>query len=68
LELTEMISEDPAFTPGMIAQKAVNGMLRGDRLIIPGFWNRVQFFLNRQATSWFRSSHASFGSSLQPSV
>lgn len=55
-------------TPGTIAIKAVNGMLRGDRLIIPGFWNRVQFFLNRQATSWFRSSDEALGSSLQPSV
>ena len=55
-------------TPGTIAIKAVNGMLRGDRLIIPGFWNRVQFFLNRQATSWFRSSDETLGSSLQPSV
>jgi short-subunit dehydrogenase len=57
-----------AITPRLIAMKAVNGMLRGDRLIIPGFWNRVQFFLNRQATSWFRSAEESIGSSLQPSV
>jgi len=55
-------------TPDTIAIKAVNGMLRGDRLIIPGFWNRVQFYLNRQATSWFRSSDEALGSSLQPSV
>ena len=55
-------------TPALIALKAVNGMLRGDRLIIPGFWNRVQFFLNRHATSWFRSTEESFGSNLQPSV
>jgi len=55
-------------TPAMIALKAVNGMLRGDRLIIPGFWNRVQFFLNRSATSWFRSAQESLGSNLQPSV
>lgn len=52
----------------LIAMKAVNGMLRGDRLIIPGFWNKVRFFLNRQATSWLRSSEESFGSSLQPSL
>lgn len=57
-----------ALAPSLIAMKAVNGMLRGDRLIIPGFWNRVQFFLNRQATSWFRSAEEPFGSSLQPSV
>jgi short-subunit dehydrogenase len=55
-------------TPGMIATKAVNGMLRGDRLIIPGFWNRVQFFLNRQATSWFRATEETLESGLQPSV
>jgi len=60
--------EVQTLTPGMIAMKAVNGMLRGDRLIIPGFWNRVHFFLNRQATSWFRSAEESMGSSLQPSV
>jgi short-subunit dehydrogenase len=60
--------EVQATTPGMIAMKAVNGMLRGDRLIIPGFWNRVQFFLNRQATAWFRSTEESLDSSLQPSV
>lgn len=57
-----------AMTPRIIAVKAVNGMLRGDRLIIPGFWNRIQFHLNRQATSWFRSAENSFGSNLQPSV
>ncbi len=55
-------------TPANIAMMAVKGMLRGDRLIIPGFWNRVQFFLNRQATAWYRSSEESFGSGLQPSV
>ena len=60
--------EGVTMTPGMIAMKAVNGMLRGDRLIIPGFWNRVQFFLNRQATAWFRASEESLGSSLQPSL
>jgi short-subunit dehydrogenase len=60
--------EVQTMTPGMIAMKAVNGMLRGDRLIIPGFWNRVQFFLNRQATAWFRSTEESLDSSLQPSV
>lgn len=69
LELTDGIpGEDHAFTPGMIARKAVNGMLRGDRFIIPGFWNRVHFFLSRQVTSWFRSPQSSFGSNLQPSV
>jgi short-subunit dehydrogenase len=60
--------EIQSFAPGTIAIKAVNGMLRGDRLIIPGFRNRVQFFLNRQATSWFRATDKSLGSSLQPSV
>ena len=69
LELPRDISEEPgALTPGLIALKAVNGMLRGDRLIIPWFWNRVQFFLTRQATSWFRSDEEGFGSTLQPSV
>ena len=66
--LDDMRTDAQELTPGMIAMKAVNGMLRGDRLIIPGFWNRVQFFLNRQATSWFRSAEESFGSGLQPSV
>ncbi len=70
MEYTNGIFEEEihTLTPGTIAIKAVNGMLRGDRLIIPGFWNRVQFFLNRQATSWFRSSDEALGSSLQPSV
>ena len=55
-------------TPAKIALKAVNGMLRGDRLIIPGFWNRIQFYLNRQATSWFRSAQESLEPNLQPSL
>jgi hypothetical protein len=54
--------------PGFIAMKAVNGMLRGDRLIIPGLRNKIQFYLNRHATSWFRSVEESFDSGLQPSV
>ena len=54
--------------PGFIAMKAVNGMLRGDHLIIPGLRNKIQFYLNRQATSWFRDSEESFDSGLQPSV
>lgn len=54
--------------PGIIAMKAVNGMLRGDRLIIPGFRNKIQFYLNRHATSWFRSEEDSFDPGLQPSV
>jgi len=70
MEFTDGIFEEEihTLTPGMIAMKAVNGMLRGDRLIIPGFWNRVQFYLNRQATTWFRSTDESPESSLQPSV
>ena len=54
--------------PGLIAMKAVNGMLRGDRLIIPGLRNRIHFYLNRHATSWFRSVEESLDSGLQPSV
>jgi len=61
-------TRDMAMTPEMIANRGIRGMLRGERVIIPGFWNRVQFFLNRQATSWFRSPHESLGSNLQPSV
>ncbi len=48
----------------LIAMKAVNGMLRGDRLIIPGFRNKVRFFLNRQATALLRSAEESLGSYL----
>jgi short-subunit dehydrogenase len=54
--------------PGYIAMKAVNGMLRGDRLIIPGLRNKVHFYLNRHATSWFRSVEESLDSGLQPSM
>lgn len=71
LDLLDGITEEiTALTPRLIALKAVNGMLRGDRLIIPGFWNRIQFYLSRNATSWFRSAAAgeSIGSNLQPSV
>jgi len=53
--------------PGIIAMKAVKGMLRGDRLIIPGFRNKIQFYLNWHATSWFRSQEA-FDTGLQPSL
>lgn len=69
-ELTGRIFEEELRTllPSMIAMKAVNGMLQGDRLIIPGFWNKIQFFLNRQATQWFRASEESMESSLQPSI
>jgi short-subunit dehydrogenase len=55
-----------SLTPRLIALKAVNGMLRGSRLIIPGFRNKVHFFLSRQATSWFRSTQEDLGSALQP--
>lgn len=70
LEFKDRIFEEEirTLTPGIIASKAVNGMLRGDRLIIPGFWNRIQFFLNRSATSWFRSAEENFGPDLLPSV
>lgn len=54
--------------PGLIARKAVNGMLRGDRLIIPGLRNRIQFYLNRHATSWFRGMEEGLDSGLQPSM
>jgi short-subunit dehydrogenase len=69
VEFTGRIFEEEVLTliPSIIAMKAVKGMLRGDRLIIPGFWNKVQFFLNRHATTWFRA-HEGVGSSLQPSM
>ncbi len=68
-EMSEtLVAREEEPSPAQVAMKAVNGMLRGDRLIIPGFWNRVQFFLNRQATNWFRSADESLGSGLQPSV
>jgi short-subunit dehydrogenase len=63
-----LTEEFNTLTPRIVAMKAVNGMLSGDKLIIPGFRNKLHFFLNRQATSWFRSSDESFGSSLQPSL
>jgi uncharacterized protein len=57
-----------SLAPGLIAMKAVNGMLRGDRLIIPGLRNKIHFYLNRHATSWFRSAGRNYDSGLQPSV
>ena len=54
--------------PGFIAMKAINGMLRGNHLIIPGLRNKIQFYMNRHATSWFRSEKESFDSGLQPSM
>jgi hypothetical protein len=54
--------------PGLIAMKAVKGMLRGDHLIIPGLRNKILFYMNRHATSWFRSVGESLDSGLQPSV
>ena len=70
MEFTGRIFEEELLTlmPSIIAMKAVKGMLRGDRLIIPGFWNKVQFFLNRQANNWFRGSEEGMESSLQPSM
>lgn len=54
--------------PSLIAKKAINGMLRGDRLIIPGLRNKMMFYLNRHATSWFRDVEESFDSGLQPTM
>lgn len=54
--------------PGFIAMKAINGMLRGDHLIIPGLRNKLYFYLNRHATSWFRRTEESLDSGLQPSM
>jgi len=52
----------------LIARKAINGMLRGDRLIIPGLRNKIMFYLNRHATSWFRGVEETLDSGLQPSM
>ncbi|MBN2697928.1 MAG: SDR family NAD(P)-dependent oxidoreductase [Bacteroidales bacterium] len=43
-----------AMVPRKIAEQAIRGMLAGERLIIPGFWNRLSFFLNRDTSFWFR--------------
>jgi short-subunit dehydrogenase len=68
-EVFDGLSEEiRILTPRLIAVKAINGMLRGDRLIIPGFRNKVRYFLSRQAHSWLRSNEESMGSSLQPSM
>jgi short-subunit dehydrogenase len=64
-----MFEEDiQQLAPGLIAKKAINGMLRGDRLIIPGLRNKIAFYLNRHATSWFRGVEESLDSGLQPSM
>jgi short-subunit dehydrogenase len=67
-EPTRLYENKSTLTPASIAEIGVRGMLKGDRLIIPGFWNRVHFFLNKQATSWFRSTGEAWDSNLQPSV
>ncbi len=68
-EVFDGLSEEiRSLTPRLVAVKAVNGMLRGDRLIIPGFRNKIRYFLSRRAHSWLRSSEESMGSSLQPSM
>lgn len=54
--------------PALIARKAINGMLKGDRLIIPGLRNRMLFYMNRHATSWFTAVEDSYDSGLQPSM
>lgn len=43
-----------AMVPRKIAEKAINGMLSGKRLIIPGFRNLVRFYLNKHTSFWFR--------------
>ncbi len=48
----------------LIAMKAVNGMLRGDRLIIPGFRNKLRYFMSRQASVLLRTSEESLESFL----
>jgi uncharacterized protein len=60
--------EIQAMATSLIATKAIKGMLRGDRLIIPGFRNKILFYLNRHTTSWFRSGKESFDQGLLPSV
>jgi len=67
--LGRIFEEDiQSLAPGLIAAKAVKGMLRGDRLIIPGLRNKILFYLNRHATSWFRRVEESLDSGLQPST
>ena len=60
--------ETRTMATSLIANKALKGMLRGDRLIIPGFRNKILFYLNRHSTSWFRSAEESFDQGLQPSL
>lgn len=77
-------SEDPfnpmvAMAARRIAEKAINGMLSGNRLIIPGLRNRLRFYLNKHTSFWFREPlqsvipkeegfNNSSNSSLQPST
>jgi len=68
-EVFDGLSEEiRTLTPRLIAIKAINGMLRGNRLIIPGFRNKIHYFLSRQAHLWLRSYEESLESSLQPSI
>lgn len=65
-ESADLHDRESSRTPAFIAEKGIQGMLKGDRLIFPGFWNRVQFFLNKQAMSWIRSTGEAWDSNLQP--
>ncbi|PID91719.1 MAG: hypothetical protein CSA96_07185 [Bacteroidetes bacterium] len=48
------VSQEPGMNPGLsnIALKAVNGMLKGNGRIIPGFRNWLQFTLSRTPGVW----------------
>ena len=44
-----------AMGPRRIAEVAVRKMLLGNRLIVPGFWNWLNFLMNKRTSLWFKS-------------
>ena len=40
--------------PEDVAKIAIDGMLAGKELIIPGFWNRMFMLLNKLMPKWYK--------------
>lgn len=59
-EMLDGLTEEVRYlAPRLVATKAVKGMLKGKRMIIPGFRNRMVYFLKGQARDWLRRARES---------